>query len=398
MAKKKKNTKKRNNAKKNIKKNVSKKQNNTIAKNIESKEQNAKEVKVEKNVKSAKKITKKDSKKTLSQDKKNISKNDGIKKIQPKLELPIKKSEPLKKPLLKNNKPKIKKESAKKKKVTKKDKAKSNEIKNKFKIKAKDFKLNKKVLILISIVCLIIAILIMYPYGTTNYKSEASGKILDIPRYSKLKEECCMFNVSFTSIRSATILKHELSDIINSYQKLSCDGKNYYYNKSEDYTVTDYGVKRGIIFNEIYITYGMGNSCEIDTTFRKIELLPNDYTIEESVKEGYYTITENGIKNEESYQNFLDKIEKKEEATFRLVKNNEDGILIVIDLKRLEDGRFKVTFDDTRDPNNKDGAIMAYVYNNLGIYKNKLYAFNGSSINKDMLKTKDVYYIMDVEE
>jgi hypothetical protein len=41
--------------------------------------------------------------------------------------------------------------------------------------------------------------------------------------------------------------------------------------------------------------------------------------------------------------------------------------------------------------------MTAYRYEHIGIYKNKLYAYNGSKITTNSLDTEDVYYLFDVE-
>lgn len=255
-------------------------------------------------------------------------------------------------------------------------------------------------LIIISIICLILSVLLMIPYGITNHQSEASGKILDIPKFSKLSEECCMYSATFKSPRSYSSLKIELEDILNDYEKLNCDGKEYYYNKEEDYTITEFGLKRGFVFNTFYITYGAGNSCEIDTTLKNIEMLPDNYSLADAKKDGNYVIEGDEIFNEDSYDKFLEDVEQKISSTLRIATVTKEGDLVLTDLKYLSDGKYKVVYDGTRDRMNEEDnrVIMAYKYEHIGIYKNKLYAYNGEKITKGMLKTDDVYYLFDIEK
>lgn len=263
-----------------------------------------------------------------------------------------------------------------------------------FKISSK----TRKKIILISIVCLILAILLMFPFGITNYRSEASGKILDVPKFSKLSEECCMYSATFKSARSYLSLKMELNQIISQYEQLNCDGKDYYYNKEEDFTITDYGIKRGLILNEFYITYGHGNSCEIDTTLKNIELLPDAYSLNDAKRDGCYVVTDE-VFNASSYDQFLENVEQKIPSTLRIATLTKEHDLILIDLKYLPDGKFKVIYDGTRDRTNPedDRVIMAYKYEHIGIYKNKLYAYNGDHLSKEKIKTDDVYYLFAVK-
>ena len=259
---------------------------------------------------------------------------------------------------------------------------------------------NRKKFIVCSVICLILAIILLIPYGVTNYQSGASGKILDVPKFSKLSEECCMYSATFKSPRSYSVLKVELENIFDTYKKMNCDGKEYFYNEKEDYTITEYGLKRGFVFNSFYITYGPGNSCEIDTTLKNIEMLPDNYSLADAKKDGNYVIDGEEVFNIKSYEQFLNDVEQNIPSTLRIVTNTKEGDLIITDLKYLSDGKYKVVYDGTRDRTNKedDRVIMAYKYEHIGIYKNKLYAYNGKKITKSMLKTDDVYYLFDIEK
>lgn len=258
----------------------------------------------------------------------------------------------------------------------------------------------RKKFILISIFCLVLALLIIFPYGRSEYISEASGKILDIPKFSKLTEECCNYKASFTSFRSYTMIKTELEKILKDYEKLTCEGKTYYYNKDQDFTITEYKISKGFIFNDFSISYGKGNSCKIDTTLQKIELLPSDYSIEDAKKDGSYVIINDEIFNEESYTNFLNNIEQKISSTLRIAKLTEEGDLILTDLKYLDNGKFEVIYDNSRDRFNEDDdrEMTAYYYDSLGIYKDKLYAYNGEKITNANIDTDDVFYLFDIKE
>lgn len=254
-------------------------------------------------------------------------------------------------------------------------------------------------LLIASIICLLLAILLMIPYGVTNYQSEASEKILDVPKFIKLKEECCNYSATFSTLRSAWSLKHDLKKIISEYQILECDGKTYYYNAEKDYTITEYGVRNGVIFNQVYITYGIGNSCDIDTTFKKLELLADDFSLEDAKKDGNYVIDGKKIYNQDAYTTFMENIENNILSTLRIVKTTKDGDVVITDLEYLSEGKYKVTYDGTRDRNSKDhNSIIAYKYEKIGIYKNKLYAFNGSKLTSNLIKTENAYYLFDIPE
>ena len=383
-----------------------------------------------KNIKKQKKknpVTKKSTKKKKNR-KTNVKQSTGKKKVSKGQKTPPKKNNTkkvntnAKKTTTTNKKPKESlkkpKTTIEKKKITAKKETKKKEegwvlYKKIFQEKRKEYekrilnklakkkslsKKTKKRFICISILCLIIALLLMFPYGTTEYKSEASGKILKIPKLSKLSEECCSYQATFTSIRSYTVLKMELQQILDQYEKLNCDGKNYFYNKEEDFTITGYQLKRGFLFNTFAITYGHGNSCEMNTSLKNIELLPDDYSLEEAKKDGVYVIDTDAVYNASSYEKFLEDIKSQVPSTLRIAKLTTEGDLILIDVKTLSDGKFKIIYDGTRDrmDSEDDRVMLAYIYDHIGIYKDKLYAYNGSKITNSLLNTTDVYYLFDV--
>ncbi len=336
------------------------------------------------NTKSTKKKTNsKNSKKKVSTSKKqNLNKNQKTKKKTTQ----IKKSS-----INKNNKDKKVKE---KKTASPKEVVVENKKNQSLKSST------RKKLIFIAIICLVIAMLLLFPYGTREYVSEASGKILEVPKFSKLSEECCNYEASFTSLRSYAVLKKELQQVLDSYEVLNCDNKKYYYNTKEDFTITNYKLERGLFLNKFSISYGAGNSCEINTSLKNIELLPSDYSISDAKRDGSYVIENGNIYNEESYTEFLNNVENKVPSTLRIASLTTEGDLILTDLKYLETGKYKIIYDGTRDRYNKDDdrVMMAYFYDHLGIYKNKLYAYNGEKITNGSVNTSDVYYLFDIKE
>lgn len=346
------------------------------------------------NKKTSKKNTKSSSKKNS---KKKITKKTNVKKVTKNNKQANKK--------INNNK--NKNATNKKNVVEKKKNLPNKSIKEDIKElkEKKKFNINlsvktRKRLIKVSIGCLVFAVLLMLPFGITKYKSEASGKVLDIPKFSILSEECCMYSATFNSMRSYSSLKIEFERMVKNYEKLNCDGKDYYYNKDADYTITEFGVKRGLIFNKFYITYGSGNSCEIDTTLKSLELLSDNYSINDAKKDGNYVIEGDKVYNASSYDKFLTNVEQKIPATLRIAKSTKEGDLILIDLKYLADGKFKIIYDGTRDRLDKenDSVMIAYIYENIGVYKNKFYAYNGDKLTKSLIKTDDAYYLFDIKE
>ena len=416
MAKKKK--KNRNNYVKNGKKNSNNKTKKRNKKRVTSAQKNG-QLTVKKEIKVEKKepIKKQDSVKLKEQNKKNdnklkfkddknkskdIEKKVEDKKIKLEEKIVVNKQEEVKeekqKVIEEDKNKKIEKQESVKENKRKEEKLEQVEIKEELKKESKPKKRRKiRLLVILAILCLGLGILLMVPYGTTVYNSEASGKVLDVPKFVKLKEECCNYSATFSSIRSAWSLKQDLDEIIAKYQVLECNNKSYYYNEESDYTIVSYGIRRRVIFNEIYINYGKGNSCNIDTKFKKLELLPDDFSLMDAKKDGNYVIENGKVYNKNAYSEFMENVKNKVASVLRIVKETKEGDVVITDLEYMSNGKFKVTYDGTRDRNNEDRrSITAYRYEKIGMLGNKFYAYNGEQI-VEKGKIEDVYYLLELE-
>ncbi len=254
---------------------------------------------------------------------------------------------------------------------------------------------NRKKWIFYSVLCLLLAILLMIPYGNRSYLSEASNKKIEAPKFMKLKEECCSYTATFSSPRSSWSLKKDMENILKNYELLQCEDKTYYYNSKENYSITEYKIKNGLFFNQLSITYGVGNSCDIDTKFKKLELLPQSFSIEDAKKDGNYVVVGDKVYNKEAYSNFMGDVKNRISTALRIVKTNEYGDVLITDLE-YKDGKYIVSYDGTRDRNNKNNhSIEAYIFDNLKVYNNKLYAYNGNKLVVNG-KKYNTYYLLDV--
>lgn len=256
-------------------------------------------------------------------------------------------------------------------------------------------KKTKRIFIGVAIFCLVLAVLLMIPYGISTYKSGASNKMLDVPKFMKPKEECCNYSITFSSPRSAWALKKDVEKIINGYERLNCDGKNYYYNAKENYTVTEYGVRRGIFLNQVYFTYGTGNSCDIDTKFKKLELLDDNFSIEDAKKDGNFVMEDDKVYNKNAYDDFMSNVNAKIPSTLRIVTTNNEGDVLITDVEYLNSGKYMVSYDATRDRNNQNPhSIVAYKFEHLKMNKNKLYAYNGDKLVIKKAKKYETFYLL----
>ena len=222
-----------------------------------------------------------------------------------------------------------------------------------------------------------------------------SLKVLEIPNLVKFKEEVSASEVKFQTLRSKWGLQKDINKFLSKYQKINCDGKTYYYNEEKDFTVSRYEIKKKWL-NEISIYYAIGNTCDIDTSLKKIELIPQEYTIEEAKNDGYFGIENGKYFNKDAYDEFKEDSDNGISSILRIITLTENKDLIITDL-HYENKKFKVVRDATRDRNNKENYINAYNFEHIGIYKNKLYAYNGEKINKSVVNdTKNAMYLFDI--
>lgn len=117
-----------------------------------------------------------------------------------------------------------------------------------------------------NIVELIIVLLIIITLGylkfskpkIVNYKLTDSNVNIKIPSNSYLKNECCMFAVTFRTFKSLKATETMLDKIIKSYEVIYIDDQIYYYDSENDISIDDYGVRLGFPFNEFYISFTKG--------------------------------------------------------------------------------------------------------------------------------------------
>lgn len=117
----------------------------------------------------------------------------------------------------------------------------------------------KKILIISAIIISMVLFIKYFPLGNDKIELNDSKKMLNIPKLSFNLEESELYKAEFTSFKSIFSLERELNSIMQKYEKRTCNNKTIYYDKSQDITITDYGVSRGIILNSFYIEYVIGS-------------------------------------------------------------------------------------------------------------------------------------------
>ena len=124
----------------------------------------------------------------------------------------------------------------------------------------------KKLIIVFCILLLVFFALKYIPFGSKKAMMGASLIEIEVPKLVTLDSECCTYEATFKSIRSKTSLENEFKKIIKDYVKFDNNNQTYYCNFKDNYTILDYTINSGFIFNSLHIKYELGNKC-IDESF-----------------------------------------------------------------------------------------------------------------------------------
>lgn len=126
----------------------------------------------------------------------------------------------------------------------------------------KSIKISNLVLLVLGIVAIGYIVLTYSPLGSQQYTSKNSNITFNVPKLSIFEEECCMYSANFKNIRSTYSLKQEIEKELEKYEKITCRGATYYYDKRQDFTITEYHIEGGLLFNTFSIVYDKGKFCE----------------------------------------------------------------------------------------------------------------------------------------
>lgn len=103
------------------------------------------------------------------------------------------------------------------------------------------------------------------PLGVSEFTSTTTGKKFPVPSFMMPKDECCMYAVTFKTVRGVWALEQEVARILESdFEEIKCatsNEKKVYYNAAEDITVRAYTVNLGFPLNELVVSYDLGKSC-----------------------------------------------------------------------------------------------------------------------------------------
>lgn len=118
------------------------------------------------------------------------------------------------------------------------------------------------VLVLVLFICIFLGLKYV-SLGTKNARLGATLISIEVPKLSSLKSECCEYEAIFKTIRGKDVIEKELNNIMNKYMKVSCNGRDYYYDMKNNITYTDYEVTSKGISTEFKLAYVRNNICGI---------------------------------------------------------------------------------------------------------------------------------------
>lgn len=186
--------------------------------------------------------------------KKESEKKEPVKKTAPKKTTEVKKSEVKKSEV---------KEEVKKEEVVK--------IENKSSAKLDKICFGILMILLVALAGFMVTVfLVMYNHvleikaedvRTTTYVY--NEKAVEILEHSVFDDACCDTAIKFRTFVEYDNIKKELTDMLDSYEKIVCGKNTYYYNAEGDYTVTEVFINERFLVNNYTIVYSSGKySCQ----------------------------------------------------------------------------------------------------------------------------------------
>lgn len=128
----------------------------------------------------------------------------------------------------------------------------------------------RTIFIILIIIFLILGILLKFiPFKVTEYKIDSlSLKIPAMSFYNKkikhknnfISDKGNIYTIQFKNFRSKYTIEKELKKILDKYEIKECNNNKIYYNKNDDFTIINYKINKGFLFNTFYIEVLKGNT------------------------------------------------------------------------------------------------------------------------------------------
>lgn len=109
-----------------------------------------------------------------------------------------------------------------------------------------------------------------------------------------------------------------------------------------------------------------------DAASKYLQSLPAEIPVEDAVAEGFYTINDGVVSNQEVWDAFMAAVEKGEEAEVVVCQYTTKGGSVLDYVTHHADGRIEVVTDTTRDGYNDEKSILkpAETYTELKVFEN----------------------------
>jgi len=225
----------------------------------------------------------------------------------------------------------------------------------------------KLILILITAIIVGYVVFTYLPLGLQKYKSEGNNITFNIPSFSIFEEECCMTSANFKSIRNTYSIKKEIEKELENYEKLNCDNKTYYYDRKQDFTIVEYNVENGFIFNKFNITFSKGEFC--DSEKEPNYVFEGNYNFQNAEKDGYVVYSHiPPVINFDKVTEFYDNSKNNISGYVTIIYYTVEGDPIIYQYHYI-DGIYTVFHDSTRDKfsSEEDRIVKKYEIKDIEI-------------------------------
>lgn len=141
-------------------------------------------------------------------------------------------------------------------------------------------------------------------------------------------------------------------------------------------------------------------NSELTKGYTSINELEEDYSIEDAINDNCFVVNHAKVYNENLYEEFMNKYNKKENAYIRMVMPTIEGDLVIYDIKYDKDiDKIILVVDNTRDKfsSDSDRIISLNEYEKIGTYKynngNLFWVAYNDYINDDTFNTDNVFIL-----
>ena len=113
-------------------------------------------------------------------------------------------------------------------------------------------------------VCLVIIgvvlILLFIPFGNESYAFDETHTI-EVPKLSIAPSKVNDYTIIFYNVRTVFALTKDVEQMLGNLEERNCNDTVYYYDRKQDYTITNYNLVDAFVLNRIEFNYTLGDAC-----------------------------------------------------------------------------------------------------------------------------------------